>query len=287
MNFSSLQFFLVCLVLKHISALKKCDTIDRCTCLTDEGKISLWELARRDGVPRFANIKCTSLLDCSANWNPCYSFSLPEPNKRKNLAGSVVVANGTRLESFGIAKQNTGICALENGRCTLQYRGDNLFWGRRKTSLKVKLSCDQTQEGKTGSMRRHYVNSSLVLFETVLYSKHACPSRSLPRPLQRPHEIPSVSSAGSGHSSTRPRLGLSMGSTLLVIVCALALVCIIVGALFKKNVRQTAEENEDLSNSSFWTDTTRLIKDGGTNAFDKVKKLCPRRSRVSGGYTSI
>ena len=52
MNFSSLQFFLVCLVLKHISALKKCDTIDRCTCLTDEGKISLWELARRDGVPR-------------------------------------------------------------------------------------------------------------------------------------------------------------------------------------------------------------------------------------------
>ena len=52
MNFSSLQFFLVCLVLKHISALKKCDTIDRCTCLTDEGKISLWELARRNGVPR-------------------------------------------------------------------------------------------------------------------------------------------------------------------------------------------------------------------------------------------
>ena len=43
--------------------------------------------------------------------------------------GSVVVANGTRLESFGIAKQNTGICALENGRCTLQYRGDNLFLG--------------------------------------------------------------------------------------------------------------------------------------------------------------
>lgn len=54
------------------------------------------------------------------------------------------------------------------------------------------------------------------LQETVLYSKHACPSRSLPRPLQRPHEIPSVSSAGSGHSSTRPRPGLSMGSTLLV-----------------------------------------------------------------------
>lgn len=35
---------------------------------------------------------------------------------------------------------------------------------RRKTSLKVKLLCDQTQEGKIGSMRRHYVNSSLVLF---------------------------------------------------------------------------------------------------------------------------
>ena len=35
---------------------------------------------------------------------------------------------------------------------------------RRKTSLKVKLSCDQTQEGKIGSMGRHYVNSSLVLF---------------------------------------------------------------------------------------------------------------------------
>ena len=42
---------------------------------------------------------------------------------------SVVVANGTRLESFGIAKQNTGTCALENGRCTLKYGGDNLFWG--------------------------------------------------------------------------------------------------------------------------------------------------------------
>ncbi|XP_068670726.1 uncharacterized protein [Montipora foliosa] len=236
--------------LSMVVTLKECTTIDHCSCSTDKGKISLWELAGT-GKPRFSEIP-TDSKDNTISWNPCSSYS---EGKCVDVAACLKF-NG----ESGIAKQNTATCVLRDGECALNYTGERKFFITMPTNVSVKLRCDESQDGKVDPVNIQ----KLKIFTTILHSKYACP---IAPPLP----------SGSH--------GLSLGSILVIIFFCLVIVYITSGILVNKYIR-SVEGNKVFPNYSFWMDLPYFIKDGCVFTFHSLQSLCGKGTRRS-GYASI
>jgi len=260
-----------------VLAYYKCEKIDECSCSTEKGEISLWELADR-GKPRFTDITSWKTYHYKFSWNPCYPYSL---SQSRGWCEDVAACfeNAYSNMFYGIAKQSTAKCVLnENKECALSYLGRGARG--RQTHLAVTLRCDESEKGRVDPMT---VEPSLSEFKTVLRSKYACP-RSSPTPSPTlPPPSPSTSTptstpGNSSGSSSGNSSGLSLGSKLLIAFFCILVVYIIGGILVNKYARHI-EGKEAFPNYSFWTDLPSLIMDGCEFTFHSLGKLCGKGSR--------
>ncbi|CAH3175208.1 unnamed protein product [Porites lobata] len=251
-------FIVVFTCWKFSLSYKECKKIDDCSCLTDEGEVSLKKLAET-GTPRFLEIPALKAPSYKFSWNPCNPFSLGK-NGSKCTKVAACLQNTILIDDyFGIATQDTATCSLgNNGECVLKYTGTGAI--SRKSHVAVTLRCDKSQEG---TIEAPTTDISSWTVTTVLHSKYACPTSS------------------SSHGSS----GLSLGSVLVISFSCLLIVYISGGILVNVYVKHI-KGKEAFPNYTFWVDLPFLVKDGCVFTFQSLGKLCgfgPSRT----GYASI
>lgn len=150
---------------------KKLKKITSCRCSMDEGEIDLRKLAGKEGKPRFFNIP-SNYTNSSFSWNPCNSYSL-NGSACKGVAACMEQKGVNTSEFYSVAKQDTAeFFHREDGEIFLTYKGTAF----NKTSVfSVVLKCDPKEEGKVDPVIAYTTKNA---YETVLYSKYACPSGS-------------------------------------------------------------------------------------------------------------
>ncbi|CAH3032886.1 unnamed protein product [Porites evermanni] len=250
--------FVVSSCTDFVSTYSECKKIDACSCSTDKGEISLKNLART-GKPRFSGIG-SNVAAYNFSWNPCLPYSLSQSKDACIDVAACLEDTGPK-KYYGIAKQNTASCLLEdNGECALKYTGKGFIGA--PTQFVVKMMCDESQEGKIDSVNFAF---STQTARTVLHSKYACP----------------ISPSPSPHGSS----GLSLGSILVISFTCIVVVYIICGILINIYIRHI-EGKEAFPNYLFWVDVPFLVKDGCVFTFQSLGKLCGFGQNRT-GYASI
>lgn len=190
--------------------LKLCKKKDRCSCLTEEGTITLKDLAGKDG-PRFSSIHCTEFSSCTLSWNPCNSYSAAAASRKCHNVAACARFGNVHSSYHPIAYQSTATCELSyNGYCALKYTGEEMPLGY-STSLTVALICVKELEGTVKGMRTVITNSSFD-FAIALRSKYACPI-------------------------ANSKAGLDSGIKLLIAICCVLFASVILGLFLYKKIR--------------------------------------------------
>lgn len=150
----------------HEKELKK---IDSCSCSTDTGIIDLKKLAGTEGRPRFF-LNSSNNAKLSFSWNPCDPYSL-NGSACKNVAACLKQKAGNTSEYYSVAIQDTAeFYHKEDGENYLEYTGTAF---NRTSVFSVLLKCETKEEGRVESVTANITEN---FYETVLYSKYACPS---------------------------------------------------------------------------------------------------------------
>ncbi|CAH3169488.1 unnamed protein product [Porites evermanni] len=171
MNAGVFALILALFALAPVQGVKKCEKIDTCRCLTDEGEISLWSLAGQTPPNRARfNISSSSSSSTFYQWNPCSAWTAQGHPCEDAAVCQVTRPSNSRQSSYvNIGEREMSDCVLDEqrGQCQLTYgvKGSNKI-------TTIALVCSATEEGRVDPMV-----SDSSSFKTSLHSVCACPGK--------------------------------------------------------------------------------------------------------------